>query len=871
MPSISATSPNPVDVGQDLLITGTDLDTTTRVVFVSRGGRGIASAAPRSASATSVVVTVPLKAKSGIFYLVTGTGNVVGPAVTINDPLGSAQGGQNAPPRNPYVAALARPFQKYVGPASLGTAVAGVGLSANFGEKIAGDFVRGALAVPREVLSAGTKIAQLLVDGVLSVLGPTGAAMSRMLSGIAGGLQKLLENGLSLASKGIGLAGKVVGGGLGAVGAVGGAAVGALFGFPGAFVGAAIGAGIVTGILKAVEGLAGAVAGVLEGVAKTFGIFAEVAGTMIQSLIDIVKDATETAIQKARAILQISQASGFSVGQSSLAVQTGQAFGIGAGQLPRGNAFFAGAMSSLYGGDGSGSPDDLRAYRQMYRSHADQGPIGLMIAQIYESTVGKGAYREAVNYDDATFERQMARANDLEMNPASVKAFGQEFKSLMDTVGMLAENVKVTLAEAFFPILQEGLDAAINYWLENREVIVDTIFEIGKWFYADLPVMMKQGVAQVAVFVANFLDLLSGLASTFFKKVVPFFESLPEKIEKTTAEMKKFADQMVLLGKVLVGVAALGAVGKLARGLGGLGRVGGGLGRGLGRIGSGLRSGLSRIGSGVATRLISGAGYLGSLWGYASGGGLLAGASGGMIAGATAVGAAAGTAVGYGLYRAGQGVGLLDRELSFKERMENGWGRFRDLVTLNNGNYDRVWTKRMAEEAAQKEKQEKEQKNKVVEPKSNGAKAEAKSQSQGEKQSARGAVGSTAVGSTAVGSTAVGSTKEKTERDGKASESKKGGIEKQVANSLSDTASSLRKWAEQMSLSDSQAKAEIEQRRKAYDGMVAPLRDIASSNREIAQNTKPRSAAAGQVVSAQNTLERLVAYIIEDAYLQAGR
>jgi hypothetical protein len=69
---------------------------------------------------------------------------------------------------------------------------------------------------------------------------------------------------------------------------------------------------------------------------------------------------------------------------------------------------------------------------------------------------------------------------------------------------------------------------------------------------------------------------------------------------------------------------------------------------------------------------------------------------------ATAAGVAGGVGVGYGLYRGGQALGLIDREQSFLDRMETGWGRFRDLVTLNPGHYDRYWQERWADERAGK-------------------------------------------------------------------------------------------------------------------------------------------------------------------------
>jgi hypothetical protein len=53
-------------------------------------------------------------------------------------------------------------------------------------------------------------------------------------------------------------------------------------------------------------------------------------------------------------------------------------------------------------------------------------------------------------------------------------------------------------------------------------------------------------------------------------------------------------------------------------------------------------------------------------------------------------GLALGTGLGYAGYRAGQGVGLIDRNQSFTDRMATGWGRLRDVATGNSGHYDRA-------------------------------------------------------------------------------------------------------------------------------------------------------------------------------------
>lgn len=89
--------------------------------------------------------------------------------------------------------------------------------------------------------------------------------------------------------------------------------------------------------------------------------------------------------------------------------------------------------------------------------------------------------------------------------------------------------------------------------------------------------------------------------------------------------------------------------------------------------------------------LIGAAGRIGAAAIGAGAGAAGAGALGAGLGGFGAVGGglALGGLVGAGAYGQWQRFGLVDREQSFGDRMATGWGRVRDLVTFNPGNYDR--------------------------------------------------------------------------------------------------------------------------------------------------------------------------------------
>ena len=540
MATITGHTPEPVDVGQLLTITGTDLGSTTQVVFRSRGGSGVTNARPQTKSATQITVIVPLRSKSGNFYIVTASGNVLAPGmITIVDPFappppppappdpdpGNGAGGGEPPPNNnmTWGGVAKQIWNRYGVVGSVAAVAAGIHASGRAGGQMGTDVVGGAAALPRAGFDAGSKIALSLLDGVLSVLGPSGSALSGLAHKLVGTIGGVLEGGVKLAASGAKVLGTVAGLGLGAVGAVGGGVIGGVAGTlmggvggpMGALVGAALGAGAVAGILKAFEGLAGAVSGILEGVAKSFGVAVEVISSMFSALVDVVKDAMASALNQARDILRLSQASGWDLDTSSRAVQTGKAFGVGAGQLDNRNALVAGTMGSIYGGSGDGGVDDLRAYRDQYRAYADQGPVGLMLAQNLEGVASKSGFREAVNYDDATFNKQIERSQSLSMDPGQVEKIGQQWKSLTDSASEFADFVKTTVAEAAFPLLSQALDYAINYFNQNKEAIVKGIVDFGETVYVLGPKYLAAGITVMTHLVSGGLRWMADMASSF--------------------------------------------------------------------------------------------------------------------------------------------------------------------------------------------------------------------------------------------------------------------------------------------------------------------------------------------------------------------
>lgn len=82
-PAVSSIAPSPVKNGEDLTITGTNLDLVTGIKFA-----GNADGAVLSKTATQLVVTVPLTATEGVVTLTASSGKTAGtPAITLVKPV----------------------------------------------------------------------------------------------------------------------------------------------------------------------------------------------------------------------------------------------------------------------------------------------------------------------------------------------------------------------------------------------------------------------------------------------------------------------------------------------------------------------------------------------------------------------------------------------------------------------------------------------------------------------------------------------------------------------------------------------------------------------------------------------------------------
>lgn len=386
-------------------------------------------------------------------------------------------------------------------------------VSAHAASSAAGSLIEGASSVAQQAYDAGASIAGALLGGALGVFGKSGSAITSVaktgLSAIGGiaqagigaagsigrGVAGVAGAGLALYGAGVGgmLGGTagLIAGGISSVAGLG--LAGPLVAANAAMAGMVIGAAIVAGVMRAVSGLASMINDVLQSVGKVIGEVGKVISAAISASIEIIQDVSKAALDQSKAILDLSQKSGLSLTQASQAITTGMAFGIGAGDIRLQNPLIGRVQASIYGGSGDGSPDDISAFRSWYRSLQSQGPAGLLLAQGL-MPADKQPYVAAANLPDDIYQRQLSVSADLSMTPEAVERVGQEFKSLLDTASMLAQSIKTNLLEALLPALTDGLNFVVDYWTQNKEAIINTLWDVGRWIYVDLPVMVIGGL-----------------------------------------------------------------------------------------------------------------------------------------------------------------------------------------------------------------------------------------------------------------------------------------------------------------------------------------------------------------------------------------
>lgn len=275
----------------------------------------------------------------------------------------------------------------------------------------------------------------------------------------------------------------------------------------------------------------------------------------------------------------------------------------------------------------------------------------------------------------------------------------------------------------------------VQYLVQNGSAISDFFNNITSSFVAAIPGIANVFNSIVSI-IQEFINIVSAISNGPIGQMVRSIgqgaRNVGNAVGINTGDPNSGGAGNNVINGIIGGMILKTGLGMIMSrlGAGGQGGGGGGDDKCCCCDGDGGGGGLPDIPEGVASKGLdvlksAGRGIAGmasATYSGLTGGATLAGAGASAVVGTTILGAAAGTAAGYGLYRAGQGLGLIDPTQGFGDRMANGWGRTRDIFTLNWGHYDQTVLeqqaadekKKKAEEAAKKEAAKKEAEQKAA-------------------------------------------------------------------------------------------------------------------------------------------------------------
>jgi hypothetical protein len=419
--------------------------------------------------------------------------------------------------------------------------------------------------------------------------------------------------------------------------------------------------------------------------------------------------------------------------------QTAQMYG-GAGMNP----LIAGIRGAVTGFGNPYSANYLPQAAERYQSMASQGPMGRMMANRMLDASQEGGrasdeLRQTLNLRPQQIQAQLDYGQRVQssmgISPEMLARYSAEIPLASQRVAFAVNMAKVKLATELAPAIESGVGTVASLLAQNAGKISNALERSVHFLIHDAPPMLLRGGAAILHGGAHLLDgmgtVAMGLAGNV-KPILTVFDAIIDgaksfatvlggiaafviqgvgtiwkAIEKTGAPdlARKIGEKIRNndgktpeddLANKIVGAAALKYVALPAAGA-----AAGALAvRALGGGGAPTTAARAVAQAGWAGRAGS---ALGTAYGYVRGGGLLAGAARTPVGIVAAAGAALGTAAGYGLYRAGQSVGVFDRTQSFGDRMATGWGRARDLLTLNPGHYERTVQARWAQSAKEAE------------------------------------------------------------------------------------------------------------------------------------------------------------------------
>jgi hypothetical protein len=262
---------------------------------------------------------------------------------------------------------------------------------------------------------------------------------------------------------------------------------------------------------------------------------------LFTTAVGIAAGSVVAAMRRGRGILDLSQASGMSLGQSASAYTSLQAFGLRPDDVPgvSRNVWMQQMMSSVHGVSGApGTPEYLRSYRERYTNMASSGPLGLMMAQNMEGRLGMEGARFMANLPRDMFEKQLARSWSMEkafgMNPDEIRRAAQEMTLFSASFSEFADLLVSKIGSRLIPYLSHGLDNAIEWVSANGDKLSEGIVKgvdmgmtalhtLGRWLYADLPHLvlgglkgLNNGVSGVVKGILTGIDMVQEPVTSLF-------------------------------------------------------------------------------------------------------------------------------------------------------------------------------------------------------------------------------------------------------------------------------------------------------------------------------------------------------------------
>jgi hypothetical protein len=699
------------------------------------------------------------------------------------------------------------------GGAGIGTVIEkSVRSASEDGDRAARSFVAGASSVVNSAYQTGAKIGNTLLSAVAQPFGASGTAVTQFASKVADSVGGLLQSGLDKLSAGAGLAGRVAGGGVGlgltGAGALMGASVGVLGGPGGMLAGAAVG-GLVGSLagalaLKITSAVADAVGGALGVVGKTIGAVGDLGVSGLRTVLDVLRDLSDTAQKFGRDVAVIRAQSGLSNGQAGTFSLAFGSLGLGSHALGltqnmANHPQLYGMKAGLFGVPGYENANFLPSLAGRFQGMQRTGIVGQMFARHMTQSLGMDSPEalRVLQIDAGKLRSQVTWSQNLQgslgLDAGKIRDVSDSLFLTQNRFDTFASMLKLRIGQELLPYLSGVLDKGIAYVSAHAGDISNWIKKGVSWLVEDLPPLLMRGAAMGLRAVAGWSDVSAGFSDglrAHLPQIARHFDNFLNFLRETVKTVGSLTNQAVKLangfstGKGLppvleypkrlgetarnvtgqrdpnaapgVGDTVTNIVTGLGTGLigqrvlkwgakrwfgggkgsgGGTGSKGGGRGWNLnprnwfgggkpsvfqqyrppGMGGGGNGSLLTRSWQSLRGLASVGRGLLSGGFGGIAGRGLAGGAAAvggggvGSLLAPTAIGVAGGTAVGYGLYRVGQGVGLIDREQGFGDRMSTGWGRLRDAVTFNSGHYDRTVNARWARENRARQEQEQQQ------------------------------------------------------------------------------------------------------------------------------------------------------------------